>query len=82
MQAEYQDTMNEAYSDLKKVDAALKGDKEDGHRSALQLCFDWYEQQEREGSKGGYRATRSTSGNPPPVNYIKIAQIYTNLLDS
>ena len=54
-QTEYQDAMNEAYNDLKKVDKALKGDRENGHRSALELCFDWYEQQEKEGSIGGRR---------------------------
>lgn len=60
-QSEYQDAMEEAYNDLKKVDKTLEGNKEDGHRSALELCFDWYERQEREGSKGGYRSTRSIS---------------------
>ena len=62
-QTEYQDAMNSAYNDIKKVNKASEedSDEEDGRESALQLCFDWYEQQERQGSKGGYRSTRSIS---------------------
>ena len=62
-QTEYQDAMNSAYNDIKKVDKASgeDSDEEDGHESALRICFDWYEQQERHGSKRGYRSTRSIS---------------------
>ena len=35
--------------------------KEDSYPPALRLCFDWYEQQENEGGKGGYRSMRSIS---------------------
>lgn len=55
--AEYNEEMEKAYKDLK---AAAKTSDEEGYPPALQLCFDWYERQERE-AKGGYRSTRSIS---------------------
>ena len=57
---EYQDEMNKAYKDLKAAGKTSEGPQEEGYVPALQLCFDWYERQERQ-AKGEYRSTRSIS---------------------
>ncbi|EPS94430.1 hypothetical protein FOMPIDRAFT_89586 [Fomitopsis schrenkii] len=60
---EYNNKTTESYNELTGVVDDKNTDKRKKRERppALQLCFDWYEQQESEGSKLGSRSTRSIS---------------------